>query len=148
MVQHFTSSLELLRCMTFHVKHNWYKYLFGLFLGPVTLVRDDVFRGCFNQDLVPEDATCLDGREYFDLSGSLPPGIQILDVDGTVCFCRSDLCNDQLLPKEPQGKTFLLGGVAVAPCQVTKLQLSQPTAATMLCLDTHYNTKTKLTFLF
>lgn len=83
-----------------------------------------MFRGCFNQDLVPEDATCLDGREYFDLSGSLPPGVQILDVDGTVCFCRSDLCNDQLLPKEPKGKTFLLGSVAVGTMSSNKAAAS------------------------
>lgn len=72
--------------------------------GSFTVSSDDVFRGCFNENLVSPETVCLAGRDYFDLASSIPTSLELLEVEGTVCFCRTDLCNSEILLQEKEGE--------------------------------------------
>lgn len=66
---------------------------------------DDVFRRC-HHPVGGRTSGCLSGQDYYDQSnGDLP--VDLLVVLGRVCFCDSDLCNDEDIPQEPIGKSVL-----------------------------------------
>lgn len=68
--------------------------------GTQPLAITQVFRACFPRTLTPTHNGCIDGKAFFDLAGSLVPSIKFQDETGTACFCESELCNNQSLPRD------------------------------------------------
>ncbi|XP_071840377.1 uncharacterized protein [Apostichopus japonicus] len=71
-----------------------------LILGTRPIAITQVFRACFPRTLTPTHNGCIDGKAFFDLAGSLVPSIKFQDETGTACFCESELCNNQSLPRD------------------------------------------------